>query len=418
MTGLLLILAAVCVQAQSISEAIRDYDQEQAELKKPEQTRKAADFAAWSAERDGVIAAIREAGRKNKPVDKLRNDLVELEQKKPESLKVPKLMRGDDTPENLAWVLAREWPSAGVLSNEAGVVLGAHGMGSDTIMRNLGLLNILWDGGTLSVGRRTSESFTVRGARLTIGLQTQEDVLRSFIEKSGRLARGTGFLARFLLAWPDSTQGSRVFTEASATWPALSAYKRRIAEILANPAPIDNDGALSPIVFTFSPEAKVAWIEYQDAIESQLRSGGELYDVRDVASKSADNAARLAALFQLCEYSGDHVIGFDAFDGASRIAAWHLNESRRFFGELALPLELANAARLDRWMIDYCQRERTHLVPIAKLQQGGPNGLRSKTVIENSMRELENAGRAKWIHDGKRKMIAVNPALLTNEDAL
>ena len=32
------------------------------------------------------------------------------------------------------------------------------------------------------------------------------------------------------------------------------------------------------------------------AIESELASGGELYDVRDVASKSADNAARLAAL--------------------------------------------------------------------------------------------------------------------------
>lgn len=40
-------------------------------------------------------------------------------------------------------------------------------------------------------------------------------------------------------------------------------------------------------------------------------------------------------------------IGADAFEGASRITAWHLSEARRFFGELALPAELADAARLD-----------------------------------------------------------------------
>jgi hypothetical protein len=69
-------------------------------------------------------------------------------------------------------------------------------------MRNLSLLNVLWDGGELSIGRRTSESFTVRGARLTVGLQIQEAALRSFFDRSGGLARGTGFLARFLVAWP------------------------------------------------------------------------------------------------------------------------------------------------------------------------------------------------------------------------
>ena len=396
------------------SQAIRDYDHEQAEKAKPEQKQHAAKFAAWAAERDGIIAAIKEAGRKAKPVDKLRSDLAELEQQKPEPLKVPRLMRGDDTPENLAWVLAREWPSAGVLSNEAGVVLGANGMGTDSIMRNLGLLNILWDGGELSIGRRTSESFTVRGARLTIGLQVQEAALRRFIEKSGKLARGTGFLARFLVAWPESTQGFRPFTEAPKNWPALSKYNKRVSEILANPAPIDGDGALCPTVLTLTPEAKAAWIEYNNAIESELRSGGELYDVRDVASKSADDAVRLAALFHLFDHGNVGAIGIDAFEGASRITAWHLNESRRFFGELALPAELADAARLDRWMIEYCQRESTHLVPIAKLQQGGPSGLRSKASIDGAMRELQDAGRAKWIQNGKRKIIAVNPALLVN----
>jgi putative DNA primase/helicase len=226
------------------------------------------------------------------------------------------------------------------------------------------------------------------------------------------LARGTGFLARFLVAWPESTQGFRPFTDPPESWPHLAAFNRRIATILDNPAPIGDDGALTPAMLTLSPDAKTAWVAFHNAIEGELRAGGELYDVRDVASKSADNAARLAALFQMFEHGTGGAVGLEAFDGASRIAAWHLNESRRFFGELALPVELANAARLDSWLIEYCRRERTHLVPIAKLQQGGPGGLRSKATIETAMRELEEAGRARWVRDGKRKMIAVNPALL------
>lgn len=75
-------------------------------------------------------------------------------------------------------------------------------------------------------------------------------------------------------------------------------------------------------------------------------------------------------------------------------------------------MELANAARLDRWVIEYCKRERRHFVPIAKLQQGGPGGLRSKATIEAALRELEESSRARLMRDGKRKMIAVNPALV------
>jgi putative DNA primase/helicase len=160
--------------------AIREYEAAQAKLAEPEVKEYEADIAAWTAEREGTLSAIKEASKKCKATDNLRANLAELEKHKPKPPRVPKLLRMDDTPENLAWVLAKEWPSAGVASSEAGIVFGAHAMGKDSIMRNMALLNILWDGGTLSIGRRTSESFTVKGARLTVALQIQEMALRSF----------------------------------------------------------------------------------------------------------------------------------------------------------------------------------------------------------------------------------------------
>lgn len=220
------------------TSAIRQFQDEQAEAMKPAIKTYHAEIAAWDAERDGILAAIKQAGKMAKPVNgkdikALRAELAEHEHHKPEPPRVPRLLLGDETPENLAWRLATQWPSAGVVSAEAGIVFGAHGMGKDSVMRNLGLLNVLWDGGTHSVGRRTSDSFTVKGARLTVALQIQESTLRSFFDRSGGLARGTGFLARFLVAWPESTQGYRPFTEAPSNWPHLAQFHKRIAAILA-----------------------------------------------------------------------------------------------------------------------------------------------------------------------------------------
>lgn len=392
------------------TSAIRQYEAEQMELAAPLLKDYAAELAAWNAEREGLLSAIKEAGKKGKDARSQKDDLKELEHHKPEPPRIPRLILGDETPENLAYTLAKNWPSAGVVSSEAGVVFGAHGMGKDSVMRNLGLLNVLWDGGELSIGRRTSESFTVKGARLTVALQIQEATLRAFFDKSGALARGTGFLARFLVAWPDSTQGNRPFTDPPETWPKLARFHQRITEILNTPAPVNEQGGLDPTMLPFTPAAKAAWIAFHDAIETELKAGGELYDVRDVASKTADNAARLAALFHGFTKSIGGAVDVDSFESASRIAAWHLSEARRFFGELALPMELANATRLDAWLIDYCRRERTHLVGKSVALQYGP--LRQKASLDEAINHLFELDRLQVRKDGKRVTLALNPELL------
>ncbi len=391
------------------TRSIRDYEEAEAEAAKPLLKNYRAELEAWEAKRGGIKELIRQNAKGGKSTQGAESDLRSLEHEKPEEPRVPRLIFADATPEALAYGLAKKWPSGGVVSAEAGIVFGSHGMGGDSVMRNLATLNQLWDGNSLTIDRKSSESFTVRGARLTVALQVQEPTLRSFFDKSGALARGTGFLARFLVAWPESTQGFRPFTEAPENWPALATFNRRISAILNQPVPMDDDGALIPPMLPLSPEAKAVWISYHDAIESELASGGELHDVRDVASKSADNAARLAALFQVFE-GGGGAIGADAFERASCITAWHLSEARRFFGELALPVEMANAVRLDKWLIEHCQRERTQEVGKRHVRQHGP--LRDGASLDAAIRELAEHDRLRVEKDGKRISIHLNPALI------
>jgi putative DNA primase/helicase len=392
------------------TQPIRDYEEAQAEAAKPALKDYQVQIEAWEAKRSGIKDQIRKLAKDSESTESMESALQELENDKPEKPRIPRLLYADATPEALAYGLATQWPSAGVVSAEAGIVFGSHGMGKDSVMRNLALLNQLWDGASLTIDRRSTESFAVRGARLTMALQVQEPTLRSFFDKTGPLARGTGFLARFLVSWPESTQGNRFYTDPPDDWPKLTAFHQKIAEILKINVLIDKAGALSPVPQTMKPDAKAAWEEFHNEIEIGLSSGGELYDVRDVASKSADNAVRLAVLFQIIEHGLGGDVELDCFERAGMIVAWHLNEARRFFGELALPPELADATRLDTWLIGYCQRQKTLLVPTREAQRLGP--VRDGEKLKAALEVLKEFDRVKVTQEGKRKIIKVNPALL------
>ena len=396
------------------TKAIRDYEAEQYEAAKSLITAYQSALTVWEAQRSGLkekIKSLAKEGKLGKTGTAQEKELHDLDTRKPTAPRVPRLIYSDATPEEQAHALAKQWPSGGVISSEAGTVFGSHGMGKDSAMRNLAMLNQLWDGATLKIDRRTTDSFTVQGARFTMALQVQEATIRAFFADTKGLARGTGFLARFLVSWPQSTQGTRHFTEAPANWPALATFNSRLTLILNRPAPIDENGALTPAMLQLSPEAKAHWVAFHNAIESKLSTGGELYDVRDVASKTADNAARLAALFHT--FTGSvGPIDVEAMESGGQIAAWHLSEARRFLGELAMPLELANPARLESWMLDYCKRENTDSVPTRQIQQFGPGGLRDKAVFLEAIKELAELGRARLVQDGRKRLIQIRPELL------
>ena len=95
--------------------------------------------------------------------------------------------------------------------------------------------------------------------------------------------------------------------------------------------------------------------------------------------------------------------------------AWHLNESRRFFGELALPAEIADAVRLNDWLIQHCRRNKTHYVAKRLAQQYGT--VRDAIRLDAAITELESLDRIQIRKDGKKISIWLNPKILSQEMA-
>jgi putative DNA primase/helicase len=394
--------------------AIHAYQTRERENAKPLIQAYETDLDVWKAKRGGVQEKIKSQAKDGKPTNLLEDQLHNLDRDKPKRPRVPRLIYSDATPEALASSLVNGWPSGGVFSNEGGIVLGGHAMNKDVAMRNMARLNQLWDGKIAATDRATTESYGDTTARLTMSLQVQEPTLRAFFDNTKGLARGTGFLARFLVAWPESTMGTRMFTPPPDGWPALAAFNNRLTAILDRQAPVDEDGILTPAMLTLSPEAKLLWIAFHDQIEGLLATGSELYDLRDVGSKAADNVVRMAALFHA--FAGSiGPIDSDCVELAVQIVTWHLLEAKRFLGELAMPAELANPMRLEKWMLDYCRREGTDKVPTREVERHGPSGLRNKAIINEAVKELAELGRARTVQDGKKKLIQINPVLLAGD---
>ena len=196
------------------SPALRDWESDRLTAIAPDLAARDAALAAFEAKKAGILDAIRHKRRRSQDTAKNEGELDALAREAPPTIAVPRLLYADATPEALAHALATRWPTRRLIGRRD--LIGAHGMGYDTILRNLALLNVLWDGGTIAIDRRSKPSFQLRDRRLTFGLMAQPEALRGFLERAGTLPRGTGFIARFLIAWPASTQGTRAYRLAPA----------------------------------------------------------------------------------------------------------------------------------------------------------------------------------------------------------
>ncbi len=390
---------------KALGAALREWERERTDALREDIQRNRAALDAWEAEQDGLKAAIRAAVRK-KPADagKLRQQLMENALRKPAEIIVPRLRYEDVNPQSLAFMLARGHPSASLWSDEGGVVTGSLGMGKDSLLGFMASLNRLWDGGAIHHDRKQAASVHLEDRRLTVSLMVQPLVLRDLARRGGGLTRGSGFLARYLVAAPLSTMGVRLYQQAPKGMPNLAAFHQRVYQLLDSPLPVDEQGRLTPHLLRLSAGAFAVWREYHDAIERELKPLGEYATVCDFAAKSAENAARIAGCLHVFE-GAQGAIPHETMQRAAALARWYLREALRMLDVLDEPQAWADARLLDAWL---GAAGDSSIRDVLRL---GPSPLRDKTRRNAAIEVLAELGRARVERDGKREILTRNPAL-------
>jgi hypothetical protein len=342
------------------------------------------------------------------PNSELANRLIALIKKKPVLNRTPYLMAKDITPEALISAL-RNWRSMGLMSNEAGAILNGRAA------EKLPMLNALWDGANHSVLRIGEEDFILSGARLTASLMLQPKTFQKFLTGRGSLARDNGFLARCLITKPFSTQGIR-FTNSvqQFEFQALSRFEERVAEILSQPSNNSNEG--SRRVIELSADAINAWTFFSNDIELQLGQTGFFSEIKDAASKIAENAARMATLFHVFEKS-EGLISLEHMNSAIEICKWHLFEFKKIFDPTPqTPKHIDDARLLEQWIRNNLHLYEFGYIPKNKVLQYGPNPLRSRQRLNLAVEYLSGQRIINMFHDNfknGRLVIQLNTENLT-----
>lgn len=371
--------------------AARDYEKELAKGYESDLCIHAADVAEWEAR---CADARKQAGKRHGAG---LADALKAIGPAPLAPPVPRLIVGDFTAEGLAKLLAAGWPSVGAFTDEAALVFGGHGMSKEAVARTAGTLCKLWDNGTLDRVRSLDGATKLYGRRLALHLLAQPVIAERAL--SDDVLAGQGFLARCLLAWPESTAGTRSYrAESLRDDAALARMAYRLGELHRQPLPLAEGERqeLRPRALHLDAAAKAVWVQLHDAVEAGMGPGGQFATVKPWASKTPEQALRIAGVLALLESDAVQTITADTMARAAELALWHLHEAVRLAGTAEVSPEVRDAEALLKW----CHETGRTLLYSTDALHKGPARIRERETFARAMGELERAGWAEAVEGG------------------
>lgn len=309
---------------------------------------------------------------------------------------------GKPTVEGMSMLLKHQ-PHLGLYTSEGGELLGGHSMREDRRTAGLAWLLKAWGGETLDSLTRGDGLSILLGRRVSLHAMVQPVLLKQLL--ADPLAHGQGFLARCLIAEPQSKAGSRMFHQKRPMdCQHVQAYYRSLRDLLSTTATTRPDGdgyELTPSLLVMDQQAREAWIDFYNQVEVEQGEGGELAGARAFASKIAEQAARIGGVIQLVERPASQSLGVDALIGGIQVASYYLNEH----------LRLTGASRADRRLklllslVDWMKLQREPMTWEYVLQRA-PNQVRAERAagIRDLMDELVSRGYCRYGADRRIHM--------------
>lgn len=339
---------------------------------------------AWEARKKRLIKDLTKADPGTTEHQPLENELLLHQEQKPERPRAFKIIYEDTTMAALIKGIRLDTPWVGLTSSEGITVLkGA--------INDFGKINSLWNGSNIDVARATAEGHSITGARLTVGIMVQRDVLREYLVNKGDLARSVGLLSRTIVINPGTTQGTRFITNRTLNMKIMGKYNSRVTTLLEKIMNRLRDETEQQLTIVFSDDAASHWAVTYNKIEAGLQEGGAYERSKDHASKLSENIARVAAILHYFE-GGDGTISLHELKAAEMIV---LECSKTFKEEFTFMPKIVNDAEiLYNWLELKCRGKSVfRCIEKNTVLQKGPARLRSASKLDQTLDYLVAKGK-------------------------
>ena len=299
----------------------------------------------WQTVNNSIRREIDKAFRDNEGMGEAKAKLAAHAKLKPKKPKLRTKVRSDITQRAIMDALEGDGESIVIMTDDGESLFKGGAMG------NLGVLNRLWDSPkSLPLDRAEQEHVAVLNPRVSIWIMTQEEVLKHYCEKRGKLAKGSGHWARYLVGYPLTTKGTRWVAPDELVWEYVPKFHVRVRELLVQFQDMVASGKVEREIVEFSEDAKVRWTQQANNTEWMIRPGEYMSDIDDFASKTMEIIARLAACMHY--FAGDGgKISLDTLERAIDIVGWHVDEFKRLFAARpVMPQEQMDAYDVAVWL--------------------------------------------------------------------
>lgn len=379
---------------------IYEFDQLRTAMHDADLERYKIDLSIWENVNKGLRRQLTKLTQDGAPIDEMRRQLTEHAASKPVKPRRRRLMRQDMSARSTMDAIEGDGESLAFLTDEGEIVI------KGGAFQETKLLNKAWDNATmLTIDRGNGVSIVARNPRVTVSFMIQPQVLEELLHRRGRHLRGSGHWARYLIAYPPSTQGTRFIYQLDNEWVHLPKFHARIRELLDESGHRIDAGEVERVTLEFDEDAMAKWVDFSNTIESQLTPLGYLHDIKDFSSKSMEIVGRIAALFHVFSKQEGR-ISVDTLNRAVRIVEWHLHEFKRLFSpEFAISQEQTDAQVLESFLYTRFWCQNCNYVLKNVVLKNGP--IRPASRLNAALNWLIEMGRV-WIGVGPKREQYIN----------
>lgn len=306
-------------------------------------------------------------------------------------------------------------------TDDAAQFFNGHTMKGDTAGNALAAITDLYSGGEVNRTRSQKNAYATPhtkafNVRMTLMLMAQRIILEPALTDA--MMNQQGFLARALIACPNSLQGYRTFDNAKlrAQNPHrdadLIAYWNRCDELLDpvdSNAPTDEKGAPKRFKMQWhDAQTEQVFYEHMQTIEGRQAKGGSLEHLKAYASRMAENASRIASLIAF--FDKRKTITTEDIKRAFMLVEYSTAERLRYAD--ATPTgEQSDIEKLSIWLAGKAKGKITHVLNKSFVTQNAPNALRGKK-LNGLLDDLESLGYIRLESEGRKRLIYVSPHLI------
>lgn len=261
----------------------------------------------------------------------------------------------DPTYEGLLGTMIRG-PGFACLSNDdASGFFGGHAMSRDQRQKTIAGLSQIWSGSDVKRPRAHGKDTVICDVPLTMSLMFQPYLIGEVYGNREMVEQG--ILPRVLPCYPASTMGTRFFKEtAEATMQTIDDFGKGVFDRLEELMLIRDTRKVSTDIFasasavlSLSTGARGELIDFFNEVEAELIRG-KYQKIRGFATRSIEQATRLAGIISLFDDIQATEVSKDAAVSARELMCFYLDEFAFLLNLGKMEKDFSQAGQLGAWM--------------------------------------------------------------------